>query len=376
MWQERCKNLVELCEASAWATDPESVYQCIVDAGVRIFKCDGAHLHLLTVDGCSFVRYASHTDGPVLSSRSNMLSVGVGRTKWMIRTRSPIFMDYTNPHVEDVVPKSAIEFGYRSAVSIPILAGKNLLGMYSLVHKKTLPWTENDRGYLLDIGHLLGVLIQRIQMSKKDTELQILTERKRLGAEIHDNLSQLISSLAVDADAVLLSHEEGNDEAIRIDLERLGATSRHTMKVLRDEMLSLRTPLERADSLTEGIQDTLIRFERQWGIKTKVDIHTSKPIIVSMQTTLQLMRILNECLSNTLRHADASCIQVELEEENNQHLSLVIQDDGCGFDVSAIAPERLGIRIMHERAAAAGGTLTLLSGARGTTVCVDIPRPV
>ena len=159
------------CEASAWATDPESVYQCIVDAGVRIFECDGAHLHLLAVDGNSFVRHASHTDALAMADRASMLSVGVGRTKWMIRTRNPVFMDYMNPHAEDVVPKSAVDLGYKSAVSIPILAGNNLLGMYSLVYKRTLPWTEDDQDYLLDIGRVLGVLIQRIQMSKKDAEL-------------------------------------------------------------------------------------------------------------------------------------------------------------------------------------------------------------
>ena len=133
------------CEASAWATDPESVYQCIVDAGVRIFECDGAHLHLLAVDGNSFVRHASHTDALAMADRASMLSVGVGRRKWMIRTRNPVFMDYMNPHAEDVVPKSAVDLGYKSAVSIPILAGNNLLGMYSLVYKRTLPWTEDRR---------------------------------------------------------------------------------------------------------------------------------------------------------------------------------------------------------------------------------------
>ena len=373
MWKERCKNLAELCEASAWATDPESVYQCIVDAGVRIFECDGAHLHLLAVDGNSFVRHASHTDALAMADRASMLSVGVGRTKWMILTRNPVFMDYMNPHAEDVVPKSAVDLGYKSAVSIPILAGNNLLGMYSLVYKRTLPWTEDDQDYLLDIGRVLGVLIQRIQMSKKDAELKLLSERKRLSSEIHDNLSQLVSSIALDADAALISCEEGSDAALRADLERLGQTTRRTMKVLREEMLSLRTPLERTDGLTGGIRDALERFERQWGIETHLDIRTSEPVIVSMQTPQQLVRILNECLSNTLRHADASCIRATLEEDD-RNLSLVVQDDGCGFDVSAVAPERLGIRIMRERAAAAGGSLTLLSDEQGTTVCVDVPR--
>lgn len=373
MWQERCKNLVGFCEAAAWAPDPESAYQCIADAGVQVLGCDGAHLHLLTVDGRSFVRHASHNDMLPAELREGMLSVGVGRTKWMMRTRLPIFMDYEHPHREDVIPAESLELGFKSAVSIPILAGNDLLGMYSLVYKKKLPWIEDDQDYLLDIGRVLGVLVQRIQMSKKDVELQILTERKRLSSEIHDNLSQLISSLAINADTAILSYEEDDDETVRVSLERLGETTRRTMKVLREEMMSLRTPLDRTDGLSAGVRDALAWFEQQWGIKTQFDLRTPEPVVVSMQTSLQLVRILNECLSNTLRHAEASHVRATIEEDGH-HLSLVIQDDGRGFDPSSIAPERLGIRIMRERAAAAGGELTIISGDRGTTVCVDIPR--
>ena len=53
----------------------------------------------------------------------------------------------------------------------------------------------------------------------------------------------------LDADAALISCEEGSDAALRADLERLGQTTRRTMKVLREEMLSLRTPLERTEDV-------------------------------------------------------------------------------------------------------------------------------
>ena len=250
MWKERCKNLAELCEASAWATDPESVYQCIVDAGVRIFECDGAHLHRLAVDGNSFVRHASHTDALAMADRASMLSVGVGRTKWMIRTRNPVFMDYMNPHAEDVVPKSAVDLGYKSAVSIPILAGNNLLGMYSLVYKRTLPWTEDDQDYLLDIGRVLGVLIQRIQMSKKDAELKLLSERKRLSSEIHDNLSQLVSSIALDAHLDL--PQGGLELLLGVRVQVVDRADAHDLAVLRIDGRQVAARAAARDALQRG----------------------------------------------------------------------------------------------------------------------------
>ncbi|NTU90185.1 MAG: GAF domain-containing protein, partial [Actinobacteria bacterium] len=145
MWEKRYESLVSFCEAAAWSVDSEAVYQNIVDAGVTILGSDGAHLHLLTIDGKQFVRHASHADEQALAGRDSMFSVGVGRTKWMMRSRQPIFMDHLHPHCEDIVPEKAVELGFISAVSIPLLAGGDVLGMFSAEYKKELPWTEADQ---------------------------------------------------------------------------------------------------------------------------------------------------------------------------------------------------------------------------------------
>lgn len=373
MFQQRCDSLVRICESAAWSVDPETVYQSIVDTSVSLFECEGAHLHLMAVDNERFVRHASHSEKQALKDRKNEFGMGVGRVRWMIKSRQPILMNYKQPHIQDEIPASAIEMGYESAVSIPLVTENEVFGLLSLVYKCALPWTERDIPYLLDIGRILGVLIQRMQKTKKDTELQLLNERKRLSTEIHDNISQLISSLAIGAEAALVSFEEGDVTALGVDLERLSEISRKTMKVLREEMLSLRLPLDRTDSLPQAIRDSLARFEKNWGIATSLVVIPQEAIVVPLQAAFQLVRILNECLSNTLKHAEASCVSVMLEEDE-RHLVLTVQDDGCGFDTNSIPLEHLGIRIMKERAAATGGKLTVMSTNAGTTICVDVPR--
>ncbi len=370
----RLETVIALCESMAWASEPQEVFQRIVDVSAAFFECDEVHLHLLDFDGKNLARRAHHGDTETLRhSSGSAFSANVGRSAMLLNSGRLIVMnDYENPDPADVIPKSAADMGFKSAVSIPLSTPQGVLGMLTLVYKRELPWTSEDHAYLCDIGRVLGVMIQRIQMTKKDLELEILRERKRLSVEIHDNLSQMVSSLAMRSDTVQMCLEEGNYDAAAAELERLGEVSRKITKVLRDEMLSLRAPFEVEGSFAENVSDLLDRFEAQWGLRTKLIVH-DEAIELSGHTALQLLRILNECLSNVLRHANAHSVTVDLRKRGPR-VELSVRDDGCGFDVASVAPERLGIRIMQERALAARGSVRIESGNQGTTVFVDAIR--
>ena len=373
-WQRRCESLTRICEATAWSAEPELVYQRIVDALADVLRCNQVHLHLTAAGSDRFVKLAYHASGYHQSEWEDALPMSIGRMQWMVKTLEPIVMDYEHPHREDRIPVEAFEHGFKSAVSIPLVAEGEVVGMCSVVYSAAIFWDDDGLEYLQKIGRILGVAIRRIQITKKASELQVLAERKRLSSEIHDNISQLIGSLSLNASTALESYEAEDDEALRADLERLEDTCGKVMRILRDEMLSLRIPLERTDGLIEGVRECIAHFERSWGIPVELQVKTvSRPLVVPLQTSMQLTRILNECLSNTLRHAQASRITVEIAE-SARCLTMAVEDDGKGFDPLSVAPERLGLRIMHERADVAGGTLSILSGEAGTTVCVDIPR--
>lgn len=372
--QDKLEALVALCEAMAWAPSPDDAYQRVVDVTSVYFECDEAHLHLLDFDGESFVRRAHHGNESSIKFRKDAHSADLGRSRWLLDTGSIIVMaDYANPDPRDVIPPEAVEMGFKSAVSIPLAASQSVFGMLSLTYKRPLPWTEEDYPFLVDVGRVMGVMIRRIQATKKDLELEMLRERRRLSGEIHDNLSQMVSTLAMRADTALMCYEEGDHEAARSELENLGVVSRSVTKILRDEMLSLRTPLNGSQDMAESVREQLERFQTQWGIRTELSLLSGGSYEVSAHTALQLTRILSESLSNVLRHAQATCVRVSLKASASR-LEAVIEDDGKGFDTTRVSPERLGIRIMQERAAAARGRVRIDSGPGGTTVAVEVMR--
>ncbi len=369
----RYETLLALSKAMRWSAEPEMVYQGFVDVCVEYLECDVAHLHLLEPDGKTFHHLAFH-DGQVDPDYyMKPLTTSVGRMAWMMETGDLIVMeDYAHPHADDVIPEVAVEAGFRSAVSIPLCSSSGILGMLSIVYKRDLPWQDDDRSYLLDIGSVLGTFIQRIQMQKKDLEFQVLRERKQLSSEIHDNVSQMVSALAIHADIAQDCFENDDHEMLGEKLKIITDQARQITKVLREEMLSLRTPIDSCESVTDVLSDILDRFNEQWDINVTFESAMDSPPKLSDYTRLQLVRIVNESLQNILRHARAHNVNVRMMRRNS-HVRIDIVDDGVGFDIENVAPERLGIRIMRERAAAADGRLSVVSGCDGTTVSLEFP---
>lgn len=369
--QKRLKDLIKIGESLVWSRCPEVISEATVNALITAFDCDYASVYLLDVTGDYLIQYVACGDIPKHMHKDDRLSITTGRMLHMLTTHQPLVMDFLNPDPADWIPEGPV---FRSAASAPLMVGEDVLGMFTIVHKEYYHWQEKDIDYLLDVGKLLGITVQHARIARKTTDLEILLERKRLSGEIHDNLSQLISSLNMSTEAALLSWEEGNMDWLRNDLERIRTTSREAARTLREEMLSLRTPTNETKGLISGVRECTQRFKQQWGIDTELYLDNGvETLIVSTQVELQFIRILHESLANIIRHAVASRVRVVLQGDTNG-LYMQIQDNGRGFDPEAVSRERLGLRIMRERAESLGGVLRVESGSGlGTTIRVDVP---
>lgn len=244
--------------------------------------------------------------------------------------------------------------------------------MLSLSFKRALPFDDEDLVFLKSLGAALGSLVNRVLMTKKDVELQMLMERKRLSNEIHDNIAQLVSAIGIKVDTAIECREEDNLEALDEELDNLADMTRKVTKMLRAEMLTLRTTLDEGGDVAEGIRDLLLDFQDRWGIPVDYSNECRGRVVAAEYVQLQLVRIVNESLQNVLRHSKADRIEAALSS-NDKVFKVSIRDNGVGFNIQAVAPERLGLRIMRERARSAGGELWIKSDSAGTEVVVEVP---
>jgi two-component system sensor histidine kinase UhpB len=222
----------------------------------------------------------------------------------------------------------------------------------------------------------------RIQMAERDKaeheRLQLLTrlvlaqedERRRIARDLHDQLGQQLTALRLTLEMLKSQAVEGT--AVRVQVETL-----EQLALQLDEDVGFRVWELRPRVLEEhGLRAALTHYVRRWsehfGIPARLHTgrSTDEPFASGLETTLY--RLAQEALNNVAKHARAGHVDVVLERDA-EHVSLVIEDDGVGFDPSNVEASGggLGLIGMRERAALIGGHLEIESAqGRGTTIIV------
>jgi signal transduction histidine kinase len=202
----------------------------------------------------------------------------------------------------------------------------------------------------------------------------ITEERERIARELHDGLAQLLGYVNTKVTAVRLLLRNRQSKAAQEQLEQLSEASRALFTDVREAIVGLKLASQSGQGLASAIQDYIDQFRRLADLTVEVHIEAPADAVrMSAETELQLIRILQEALSNARRHASASHALVDLQVCNGS-LQMTIEDNGQGFD-PACPPDSVhfGLRNMRDRATDIGGKLDLLSApGQGTKVVVTV----
>ncbi len=190
-------------------------------------------------------------------------------------------------------------------------------------------------------------------------DLAISRERNRLARELHDTLAHTLSASSVQLEAVnsLWAVDEAKAQTM---LQRALDTNRNGLKETRRALQALRaSPLEDL-GLALAIRHLAEVTETRSGAKIEMHMHMPPTIhALPVQVEQVVYRTAQECLENTVRHANARCISISLLRDEAR-VCLDITDDGVGFDVAeAITEGHYGIRGILERVEALGGTIQI-----------------
>jgi PAS domain S-box-containing protein len=196
-------------------------------------------------------------------------------------------------------------------------------------------------------------------------------ERRRIARELHDRVGQALSALNINLDIVLKDDALAPAPKKRLE-DSLGLVER-TLESIENVMADLRPPLLDEYGLAAALGWHAEEFSRRTDIEVRIADHSPEARSLRLDAALALYRIAQEALNNVLKHAHARNVRIEISTIDN-HVTLAVQDDGQGFDPAKIRAGRWGMTAMRERAAAAGGELSLESAAgRGTCVRVRVP---
>ena len=257
----------------------------------------------------------------------------------------------------------------RCHASVPLTAGPRHLGMLNVASNDWRVLSADELNLLTTAGALVSLAVER-------SRLRAAEERNRLAREIHDTIAQSLAALTMQLEAVDARAGAAGDAHLRESASRALALARATLEEARRSVLELRAaPLE-GRSLPEALERLAAEASAGAGapsIAVRIEGAASGEGEPPAAVEVGLYRIAQQAVTNLARHAGARHALVRLIHEPDR-LRLRIEDDGAGFDPSAVPPGRFGLVGMSERARLLGGTLTVEStpGA-GTAVDVTVP---
>jgi len=232
-------------------------------------------------------------------------------------------------------------------------------------------------GYLLMLRDITEQKLAQAQILEQQRALATQDERERMARELHDSLGQVLSYASMQVETAAMLSRNGLGEAAEAQLDRLGSVVRQAHADLREYILNLRSTASLQQPFFVTIQHYLENFTTNYEIQTLLEISPDlNNAVFSPEVQLQLFRILQEALSNARKHGQAHQVQISFSLENSS-LRIVIQDDGCGFNMEEIvrrSGSHFGFQFMRERAERLAGSLELTSTpGSGTRVELVVP---
>ncbi|MBE9029089.1 sensor histidine kinase [filamentous cyanobacterium LEGE 11480] len=249
----------------------------------------------------------------------------------------------------------------------PILAGSIVLFSLTLIFLHLL------------MNALLAERHSRQQLATANAQLRdyamqveqvaTLQERTRVAREIHDAIGHSLTALHLNLNAAagLWSAEPQQAKTL---LDEATALSQVALKEIRTSIAALRSDPLQGKALTNLIQNLITQLEQTTSITANVNINLPPNLPEAQKTTTY--RITQEAITNIIKHAEATVVDIQLQSDR-QHLQLLIQDNGQGFDQQENT-SGFGLRGMNERILALGGNLTIDSTiGNGCRIQMQLP---
>lgn len=278
---------------------------------------------------------------------------------------------------------------FEAFLSIPLVARDRLLGVMNVATRDKAGFSPEAISLVTSVSDQIAVAIENAQLyealqRKEQARGELLRkimsvqeeERKRIARELHDEVSQSLTGLAFNAEAVLSRLPEGTSD-IQHSLEEIRDLAIRTLDETHRVVYQLRPSLLDDLGLVAAVQWLADHYLEESGIKVLFETSgIERPL--SAEAEITLFRISQEAITNIARHAEAESVSIVVEFRENS-AAVHIEDDGHGFVIeevtgSVLKDKGLGLMGMKERAELLEGHLKIESQpGSGTRVFAQVP---
>lgn len=385
---QRLSLLREIDHATLAAKSPEEIVRAALRHFVRLAPYDRADVLLFPAEGKTPVTMI--TGGVEGEAKINLVQFSVDD----ILQNGPLSQG--KPHIVHRAMQTAElslfdcylrQRGVRSFFMVPLHAEGKMIGALSVSSFDVDTFLPSHIEDTLAISIPLGLLIKNAQLLEQlqaaNQRLLSLTshlvsaqedERRRISLELHDEAGQALTALKLSL-AMIQSELPGECQGIQAQVrEAIGLTEK-TMNELRLLAHNLHPPAIDTVGLSQTLRDYCQRVSRQSGIE--ILYRDSQLNHLPGQIQISLYRVVQEALTNIVKHSGASRVEVQMESDA-ESIRVKVTDNGRGFSPDQThafaAPKGLGLIGIHERLEALGGTLKIETHpGEGTQLITQIP---
>jgi signal transduction histidine kinase len=369
-WSRQLQYLNEIGNALATETDLERLLDLVVR---HLRELVGARVVALTLpSGSDELRFAAVAGADDLLgttlSRSGSKSGAVLERRRSERIDSVI----DDPEVQQEVTR---RLGARTGMWVPLVARDDVIGVLE-IHDKEGPdarFSDDDLRLAETFAARAAVAVELSQRVARDAVRRVVQaqelERRRLARELHDETGQALISILLGLKPL---EEALADHPARAALTELREQVVNALQDVRRLAVELRPAVLDDFGLVPALERLTDAFAEQSDVR--VDFHSALgETRLPNEVETALYRVVQESLTNIVKHADARNISVSLARRESG-VAAVIEDDGSGFDPRAARTDGVGLLGMRERLALIDGRLEIESrpGA-GTTVVALVP---
>jgi two-component system nitrate/nitrite sensor histidine kinase NarX len=369
---ERLENLYEVTALVAKATSLDELAQGFTKNITRISRADGVALRWSDQTNQRYLMLAAEGLPSAMVEAERCLDKG----DCHCGTASPLTGLRVIPihELKNTSLKHCTKAGFETVVSIPVYLHDKLMGEIDLFFRTHVNPSLAERSLLEALSSHLAGAIENLRLNALEKEAAVSQERHLLAGELHDSIAQSLAFLKIQVQLMRDAVQSGDSIEIHNILEEIDLGVRESYADVRELLLHFRTRTNTED-IEPALATTLRKFEHQSGIKAILTMQgQGMPLLPDLQ--IQVLHIVQEALSNVRKHARAS--QVWLDVQQQPEWRFKVSDNGIGFieNDDQLDETHVGLRIMTERAQRIGAGLKVISTpGHGSAIILTLPQP-
>jgi two-component system nitrate/nitrite sensor histidine kinase NarX len=237
------------------------------------------------------------------------------------------------------------------------------------------PFTRSEKDLLGALADMAAIAVRTARLHEAEEQWTIHAERDRIARELHDSLAQVLGVIHLQLRSLEARAKDEASLGIADELSALAETADEAYSDVREAILGLRETVREDDGLEGSLREYLRKYSRQTGISATLTCEGDTRRALSPRSEVQLLRVVQEALTNARKHADATRIAVRIDCLDGG-TTLTIEDDGVGFDLTTVVSSMeggFGLASMRERVEQVGGRLDVHTAPNeGTRIVVRL----